>query len=383
MKSEWPLGSLGLYLHIPFCRQKCSYCDFYSVPGASLEQLAAYVECLCAEIAAISSIDRAVPVDSIYFGGGTPSLLQSAQIGLLLDAIASRFSLTGDAEITMEVNPATVDGKAWPAYKHAGINRISLGLQSLHNNELAVLGRIHSARTARETILALSAAGFDNISFDLIYGIPGQTMAAWMQTLREAAGYSPQHVSMYLLQLDAHVPLAESIVCGKLALPGEEIIETMYYQGIDYLQQQGLVQYEISNLASPGYACRHNLRYWQCGEYLGIGAAAVSCRGGRRWMNAADLQVYMSGGSQAPQVILEDMDPRQQAAEAIILGLRLRKGINIEAFSRRFGFDIMQHHQELVQRLISSRLLELEHGWLRLTKRGFLLSNQVLCHFVA
>lgn len=381
MESVWPLGSLGLYLHIPFCRHKCFYCDFYSVPGASLKQLAAYTGSLCAEIATVKDGNGAVPVDSIYFGGGTPSLLPPLQIGGVLDAIAKRFSLAKNIEITMEANPGTVNKEIWADYRLAGINRISLGVQSLNDKELAVLGRKHSAGLVRETVAALRKAGFDNISLDLIYGIPGQTMAAWGQTLKEVALLGPEHLSMYLLQLDEQVPLAKSIACGKLALPEDEAIEAMYYGGLDYLEGQGLAQYEISNLAFPGYACRHNLRYWLCGEYLGLGAGAVSCLGGRRWMNAADLEAYMSGDNQS-RITLEEMTPAQQAQEAIILGLRLRKGIDIKAFNERFGFDIIECHHDIVGCLTKSGLLESEYGWLRLTKRGFLLSNQVLYRFV-
>jgi oxygen-independent coproporphyrinogen-3 oxidase len=385
MEATWPQNSLGLYVHIPFCRRKCPYCDFYSVTFADQAQLQAYTERLCFEISACSEDYRGKPVDSIYFGGGTPSLLKPAQIGTVINTMASRFTLLKDLEITMEINPATVNRSSLEACKTAGINRVSLGLQSLQDKELRVLGRIHSAAAARKAITAADAAGFHNLSFDLIYGIPGQTITAWMQTLQEAVSFQPQHISIYLLQLESQVPMARAIARGELVLPAEEDIEAMYYQAIDYLHDKGIVQYEISNLALDGYLCRHNLRYWQFGEYLGFGAAAVSRLGGRRWMNAADVDAYMAGGpnrAEAAQIVLEDMEPRQQAQEAIIMGLRLTNGLNVEAFRRRFGISLLQEFRPVVERFTSSGLLELDHGWLRLTKAGLLVSNQVLCCFV-
>jgi len=385
MESGWPQDSLGLYVHIPFCRSKCPYCDFYSVVCNDQAQLQAYTERICAEILTCPKQYRIKPVDSIYFGGGTPSLLTPAQINTIIDAIAACFTFSKEPEITMEMNPATINQVTLKAYQTAGINRVSLGLQSLQDKELRVLGRIHSAADAKEAVEAARAVGFHNINLDLIYGIPGQTITDWMQCLERAVDYQPNHISMYLLQLENQVPMSRAIAQGELALPEDAEVEAMYYRAIDYLHDKGIVQYEISNFALDGYACRHNMRYWQFGEYLGFGSAAVSRMGSLRWMNVADLKVYMSRGqnrTKPEQIVLEDMNPRQQAQEAMIMGLRLTTGVNIAAYRKRFGTGLLQEFLHLAERFISSGLLELDNGWLRLTKPGYLLSNQVLCCFV-
>ncbi len=385
MKAGWPQHSLGIYVHIPFCRKKCSYCDFYSVTGLGHAELEAYTNRLCNEIAACPAAYRTKPVDSVFFGGGTPSLLTPTQINRMIQTLASSFHLQQDAEITMEANPATVDLNSLVGYRQAGINRISLGVQSLQDSELQTLGRLHSANTAAEAITAARAAGFDNLSLDLIYGIPGQTKHSWMETLTAVAGYLPRHISIYLLQLDDEVPMAQAIARGELAQTEEEECEAMYFTALDYMGHRGLKQYEISNLAEPGYSCRHNLRYWHFGEYLGFGAAAVSRLGNRRWMNRPDLDEYMSGdcGNVPGQLLLEKMDPREQAVEAVIMALRLHEGVNLADYKRRFGIDLMQMYKSEIEMFISQGKLELEHGWLRLTKAGIMVSNQVLCGFVA
>lgn len=384
MTTSWPQHSLGIYVHIPFCRRKCSYCDFFSVTGADDYMRQDYALRLCREISDCPQHFSDKPVDSVYFGGGTPSLMTPQQIGLIVENLAQKFHLQTDIEITMEANPATVDKKTLAEYRQMGVNRLSLGVQSLIDRELTVLGRIHSGTAAREAVLAAQAAGFDNLSLDLIYGIPGQTINSWLETLTEALNYQPQHISMYLLQLDKQVPMAKAIDRKELLLPEEEESEAMYFEAIEYMQRRGLEPYEISNLAMPGYACRHNLRYWHFGEYLGIGAGSVSRIAHRRWMNAPDLDSYMSAASasSAARLLLEEMDHRQQAAEAVIMGLRLTDGLNLDDFKRRFGLDLMRLYQSHIRAFIERGCLELEHGWLRLTKAGIMVSNQVLCGFV-
>lgn len=384
MENRWPQESLGIYVHIPFCLRKCSYCDFFSVSGAGTSELEFYCSRLCQEISNCPDHYRDKPVDSIYFGGGTPSLLTPKQIGLIVETLALQFHLNREIEITMEANPATVDQKALAEYRQAGVNRISLGVQSLNDLELAALGRIHTAAAAHQAVAAAQAAGFDNLSLDLIYGIPGQTINSWLGTLTEAVSYQPQHISLYLLQLDTEVPMAKSIALGDQVLPEEEESEEMYYEAIDYLQNRGINPYEISNLALPGYTCRHNLRYWHFGEYLGFGAGAVSRLKSRRWMNAPDVEPYLSADkvSSTRQLLLEDMNDRKQAVEAAIMGLRLTSGLHLNQFKRRFGIDFMEMHQDQIELFKQRGWLELEHGWLRLTKAGIMVSNRVLCEFV-
>jgi oxygen-independent coproporphyrinogen-3 oxidase len=384
MESDWPQESLGIYVHIPFCLRKCAYCDFYSVSGAGPVELEAYTARLCLEIADCPVENRSEPVDSIYFGGGTPSLLTPAQLGRVIEALASSFNVQPHSEISMEANPATVDRDSLRAYRDIGINRISLGVQSLQDQELHVLERLHSVASAREATKAARLGGFKNLNLDLIYGIPGQTITSWMETVREAVSFEPEHISMYLLQLDEETPLARAIAAGNLQAPADEECEAMYYQALDYAQHMGLQQYEISNLAMPGRQCRHNLRYWQFGEYLGFGAGAVSRIKGRRWMNRPDLDLYMldNKANMKRQLLLEEMSPRQQATEAVIMGLRLTEGLNLDIINQRFGLDLLSAYETEIEKNIIQGSLELEHGWLRLTKAGIMVSNQVLCGFV-
>lgn len=381
METSWPQDTMGIYVHIPFCIRKCSYCDFFSVTGADYYLRQDYALKLRQEIMNCPDSYRDKPVDSIYFGGGTPSLLTPKQIGSMVEGMAQQFHFSRDIEITMEANPATVDHRSLAEYHQAGVNRISLGVQSLNDRELAALGRIHTAAAARQAITAAQAVGFDNLNLDLIYGIPGQTISSWLGILAEALNYQPQHISMYLLQLDGEVPMVQAIARGEQVLPGEEESEAMYYEAIDYMQRRDVRPYEISNLALPGYSCRHNLRYWHFGEYLGFGAGAVSRLKSRRWMNAPDLKLYLSA-TRARSVLLEDMSVRKQAAEAAIMGLRLRSGLHLPLFKRRFGIDFMEMYQDQIEIFTQRGWLELEHGWLRLTKAGIMVSNRVLCEFV-
>jgi len=279
---------IGLYIHIPFCRQKCAYCDFYSVlaqPGA----IDRYLNSLAAEMRLQG---QGQLISTVFLGGGTPSLLTARQISTVLDGVSRYFLLAKDAEISMEANPETLLNTDLAAYRVAGINRLSLGVQVLDNDLLPHLGRRHTAQDALTIITRAQAAGFTNLSCDLIYGIPGQTMVGWQHDLQTITARGLPHLSLYCLEVHDETPLGQAINSGKMQLPDPDLAADMYDWAREFLPQQGLVQYEISNFSRPGFECRHNLIYWHNDEYLGLGPAACSYRSGVRACNVADMDTY-------------------------------------------------------------------------------------------
>lgn len=375
----------GIYIHIPFCLRKCSYCDFYSEPVLKKNVLESYTNSLIKEIEASAPYWQNREFSTIYLGGGTPSLLAPVQIGRILAAVFSSYNILAESEITMEANPATLSLAALKELKQAGINRISLGVQSFQDDELKILGRIHGTREVWETVSALEKAGICNYNIDLIYGIPGQSLQTWIDNLGMAVKCYPRHISAYLLQLDPATPLARQIKQGSLSEVDEDLEACMYYDCIDYLQGEGYQHYEISNFSRPDYASRHNLIYWQAHEYLGLGAGAVSYRDGRRIMNRADLKAYLANIDQDKDLaveILETMSPRGKFLDAIILGLRLTSGIRPEELYRRFGIDFNREYHAIIEDLAQQGLLHVEKDKIALSRKGYFLSNQVLCRFV-
>lgn len=374
-------GTLGIYIHIPFCLRKCSYCDFYSLPLAESHlPLDDYVYSLVREIDRCDSYIAGAPVESIYMGGGTPSLLQEGQVERIMKAVKRQFHLLPECEITLEANPATLTPGKLAGWRGAGINRISLGVQSFHEQDLQVLGRMHDGEQALQAIAMLQGEGFANVNLDLIYGIPGQTMERWKENLVRALQLEPAHLSLYLLQLEAETPLARSINKGMYQCNGEDNDVQMYLEALEYLEQQEFNHYEISNWSRPGYQCRHNLRYWEAREYAGFGAGAVSYLRGARFMNRPDVSVYMGSwlsGAPAPVVSLETMQGQEVVADALILGLRLCAGVDLQAFSARFGEDALQPFAAAIEQSVQDGLLKVEKGGLKLTKPGYMLSNAV------
>ncbi len=375
----------GIYIHIPFCLRKCSYCDFYSVPVPEKDLLESYTDHLILELQAKASDWQDRNFSTIYLGGGTPSLIAPAQIDRIIASIFGSYNMLSEPEISMEANPATLSIQALKELKQAGINRLSLGVQSFQDDELQLLGRIHGAQEVWETVAGLERAGFTNYNIDLIYGIPGQSLQSWMNNLGMAVKCHPQHISTYLLQLDPATPLAKKIKQGALPEADEDLEASMYYSSIDYLQSEGYQHYEISNFSQPNYACRHNLIYWQAHEYLGLGAGAVSYRDDQRILNQADFKAYLNAidGSQGCAVeVLETMSPREKFLDAIILGLRLTAGIRPEELLQRFGIDFSREYHATIEKLARQGLLNVEEGRIALSRKGYFLSNQVLYHFV-
>ena len=377
------MKSAGIYIHIPFCRARCSYCDFAT--GTYREAAAErYVRALVAEI---SVRNRTEPraIDTIYFGGGTPSLLEPAQLELILRAVHERFRVAAEAEVTMEMNPGTVTPERLSAYRAAGVNRASFGLQTFDDEQLRRLGRTHTADDERRTFAALKSAGFTNISFDLIAGLPGQTVAEWAHNLDEALALQPAHLSLYLLEVHEGTPLAEQLAAARLPAPDPDAAAEMYRLLLGRMAAAGYEHYEISNFCRPGREARHNLKYWTGAPYYGFGNSAHSYDGAhRRWANeraaARYVELIEAGASAVVETI--ELDERDVGAEALFLGLRLMRGVNLAAHRARFGADVRAQYADDLARFSEAGLIEMNDDMLRLTRAGVLLSNEVFAAFV-
>lgn len=370
----------GVYIHIPFCISRCSYCDFATDIYRDRESVERYVAALCTEIRTSADEERR-RIDTIYFGGGTPSLLSTEQAGRINEAVRSSFTVSGDAEVTMEMNPASVTPAALAGYRALGVNRASFGVQTFNDRDLKLLARGHDAADARTTFKMLREVGFDNVSFDLIAGLPGQTMRDWETNLDEAVSLSPEHISLYLLEIHSGTPLAEQVRSGRRKMIDEELAADMYEFMIDRLSAAGYEQYEISNFARPGYESRHNTKYWRLDPVYGYGVSAHSFDGEQRYANERVTARYidMIESSANAELMRETID---QPSEYIFLGLRLEKGVRLEDFRARFGCSIESLYADQIEELRDAGLLSLDEERLRLTRRGKLYSNEVFQKFV-
>lgn len=374
----------GVYLHIPFCKSRCSYCDFATDVYRDTGAVERYVAALAAEISNFKfqiSDSTQSQIDTIYFGGGTPSLLTSGQVGRILESVRTKFQVSMAAEITMEMNPATVTVESLRDYRSLGVNRASFGVQTFDDHSLKLLARGHDADDARSTFAMLRDAGFDNISFDLIAGLPRQTRANWERNLDEAISLSPEHLSLYLLEIHEGTPLAEQVRTGRQPMPGEELAAEMYEMMIDKLAADGYRQYEISNFSRPGYESRHNSKYWTLDAVFGFGVSAHSFDGRQRYANERDTAKYIeliNAGIPA-EAMREDID---LASEFVFLGLRMEDGIELPVFLERFGFDLISKYNAEIGRLVEAELVEMRGNRLSLTRKGKLFSNEVFSVFV-
>jgi len=364
------MKTLGLYIHIPFCRQKCGYCDFAStVAGeATMEQ---YITALCEEIAAQGGLFSALPeerlVDTVYLGGGTPSLLTELQVSRLFARLRTAFSFAKDAEITLEANPGTVTAGKIAAWQEAGVNRISVGVQSLQDPVLAAAGRIHNRQTALQCLHDLRQAGFTNLSADLMYGLPGQTLADVIADCRKLIELKLEHISVYGLTVEEGTAFWELQEQGKLLLPDEETEEAMYDTVVMQLTTAGYERYEISNYCLPGRQSRHNLKYWQFQDYLGLGAAAHSFMQGSRWANPAVLADYLAADWSAFRLPPPEA-PELLQAEYVMLALRTAAGLDAADFQRCFGKSFAATYGAVTDNF-------LRQGWLQQTARGIALTQ--------
>jgi len=373
----------GIYIHIPFCRTKCTYCSFLS--GDYDEGLSAlYLDTLDAEIAATGRLDGRPTVDTVYFGGGTPSLIPARELVRVLTTVRSAFDVRRDAEITVEMNPGTISPEKLEAYREAGVNRASVGVQSFDDGELESIGRVHDADDARRAVAMLRNAGFDNLSLDLIAGLPSQSMDVWKHSVESAIALEPDHLSLYVLELHPGTKLAQAVESGRTVRPDDDFAADAYYWMIDRLNEAGFEQYEISNfarrLAGGGdRRSRHNEKYWLDVPYYGFGAGAHGYSGSERRANVRSIRGYAERGAESERTALDESD---RATEAIFLGLRRLAGIDLAAFESRYGIQILETFGDDLGRLAEAGLVETVAGSLRLTRRGLALSNEVFQIFV-
>ena len=385
-------SSLSLYLHIPFCAYRCSYCDFNTYTSVG-ELKGAYAEALCAEIRQVAGHTKR-PAHTIFFGGGTPSLMTAEHIATILDTVRSHFALADTAEITMEANPETVDVAYLAAVRSAGVNRLSFGAQSVVDSELALLGRQHSFASVVRAVQMAREAGFDNFNIDLIYGVPGQTLASWRESLTAALALHTHHLSLYCLTIEPGTPLQRSVTQGHIALPDPDLAADQYELARDMLAEAGMEHYEISNWALPGRASEHNLTYWRNGQYLGLGAGAHGHAKGYRYHVVRQPRVYirrlMENAAVPEHYPLStavagktELTPSDQMGETMMTGLRLlQEGVSTADFARQFGRSLEEMYGRDIAELTEWGLLAEEDGRLRLTSRGIFVSNQVFQRFV-
>ena len=371
------MEAISIYIHIPFCVRKCAYCDFASFPGR-LAQREAYVEAVCREMRAQAAFFGRRRVNTVFFGGGTPTLLEGAQVARLMRDLRESFDLAPDAEITMEGNPGTLTQESLSAFRREGINRLSLGVQSLEDGLLAAIGRIHTAREAEEAVAMARAAGFENLSLDLMLGLPGQSPAQWEQTLTRAIELAPEHLSCYSLILEEGTPLFEAVQAGRSApLPDEDALCQMDETTDRLTRAAGYARYEVSNYAKAGFSCRHNIVYWECLPYLGVGLAAHSDMDGRRFYNPSDWEGYL-------RAVLGDAwrtresDAAERPFERMMMGLRMTRGVDAARFARVFGAPPESFWPQTLERMTRGGLMERAGERIRLTPRGMQVMNGVL-----
>ena len=380
------MSAAGIYLHIPFCRSRCSYCDFATDVFKNEETVERYVSAICAEIqnSKIQNPKSKIQVETIYFGGGTPSLLSPRQLEKILNSIYKKFSVLPLIELTMEMNPATVTLETLRQYKALGVNRASFGAQTFDDTELKRLARRHTAQDVRETIELLREAGFENVSFDLIAGLPRQTLADWERNLTEALKLKPEHLSLYLLEIHEGTPLAEQIRSKRQPAPDEDLAGEMYELMIEKTRDAGYAQYEISNFSQPGFESKHNSKYWLCEPVFAFGVSAHSFDGVTRRANERDTNAYVSlvESGASPVVEAIALDKKQLSAEFAFLRLRLAQGLDLKEYERRFGVNLPRAMAADLARLRDLGLIDLSENCLKLTRKGMIYSNEVFTIFV-
>lgn len=397
---------LEIYVHIPFCAKKCAYCDFLSFPG-NMRMRREYTDKLLEEIRIQSSFVREYQVDTIFLGGGTPSVLDVTDITAIMGTLKEHYDIAPDAEITIEVNPGTVKMEGLVAYREAGINRVSMGLQSADDTELRYLGRIHTYDEFLKSFQRVRMAGFTNVNVDLISAIPGQTPESWRNTLKKTAMLKPEHISAYSLIVEEGTPFYDRYgghvemesyemspeerrrLMALPDLPDEDTEREMYYLTRNCLAEQGYERYEISNYARPGFECRHNVGYWTGTGYLGLGLGASSYLEGCRFHNTSDFQSYVSAHfddeaefCQALRQDMEQLSVKSKMEEFMFLGLRLTRGVSVEGFITRVGQSIRNVYGGVIDKLEREGLLEHKNGYYHLTERGLDLSNYAMSLFL-
>lgn len=374
---------IGLYVHIPYCRQKCSYCDFNSY--ASMEgTVPEYFNALNNEISSYSDMLQGFTVKTVFMGGGTPSYVDSKYMHQLMSSLNRHMNIEGDAEISIETNPGTLTEKKLSVYREAGINRLSIGLQAWQNSLLKYLGRIHNIEDFITNYKLALKAGFNNINVDLIFGIPGQSIKDWTDTIDNISQLDITHLSCYSLKIEEGTPFGLQLEKGKLKAVEDELDREMYWIAIEKLRNNGFKQYEISNFAREGYECRHNLVYWNAEEYVGFGAGAHSYFNKKRFNNVGDIHRYSSliNNNESTIENVQAIDEQDSMSEYMILRLRLVEGVLSKDFEQRFGVALSTKYSKQIERLVSSGLADFNGNKLRLTQKGLDLANQALVEFI-
>ena len=375
----------GIYLHVPFCVKKCDYCDFISFPEKGMAK--GYFEALWQEIELCRAENRDREFNTVFFGGGTPSMLPPYYITQTMERIRDSFNLTID-EATIECNPGTLDEEKLTAYKKAGFNRISIGVQSFDDRLLCSIGRIHTSSEAEEAVSLARAAGFDNINIDIMYGLPNQTEEDYITSIERAAGLGVEHISAYSLILEEGTRLYDRVKSGEIYLPDEDAVYDMHRAGMERLSELGYTRYEISNYSKPGKQCLHNLNYWNVGEYLGIGlnsSSALMEDGGLvRFRNADVISQYIDeiNKGSLPRREIEHISDEDEMFEWAMLGLRKIEGVDRKAFVKRFGTDFADVFSQAVDTLEKMGWLEQDERYIRLTDRGLDMQNSALMEFM-
>ncbi len=374
----------GLYLHIPFCEHKCIYCDFYSLAPTEERMdgdamMASFVEALRREIVLRSGSGTSALVwDTIFFGGGTPSLMRPEQLAAILSDLRHSYRIDPAAEVTMEANPGTVSEERLEAFRRSGVNRISFGVQSFHEDELRFLTRIHSADAAEASIRAARRAGFEDLNIDLMFSLPGQTLERWTSTLDRALSLEPTHLSCYSLIVEPNTPLLRMVESKQVALLDPSTDASLYEYTMDRLHREGFEQYEISNFARPGRRSKHNDNYWNHGPYIGFGPSAHSFQSPVRTWNIANLSTYLSRLSlgQLPTAGEERLGQEQLMTESVFLGLR-SDGLDLERFEREYGRRLLEERRSLIDDLVEGNLATIQDSMLRLTPKGYVVCDEV------
>ena len=370
----WRTVMKGLYIHIPFCVKKCEYCDFLSFSGCE-NYFDEYISALLREM----EKHQGTEFDTVFIGGGTPSVLSYKQIERVCDGIKHSFKLSPNLEWTMEINPGTITEEKIQAMKDGGVNRVSVGVQSFNDNELEAVGRIHRSKSAYDTVTAIHNAGFSNISIDLMESLPYQTDDSFKHSLEVAMSLPISHISVYSLIIEDGTPIKEKYDNGIYALPDEDSDRDLYKYTGEYLKQNGFSRYEISNYAKAGFESKHNLKYWNCDEYIGIGLGAHSYNDGVRSYNTAVLEEYISGITTVDENILTKDD---KMGEFMMLGLRKAEGIDKNEFYRRFDVYPDEIWKSQLDKFIALKLMKEENGAYSLTQRGIDISNSIMCEFL-
>jgi len=373
----------GLYVHVPFCISICNYCNFNR--GLFDEALKhRFVEAVRREIRHFSPQPSALSPDTLYFGGGTPSLLTPAEITSIIDESRGSLGLTADAEITLEANPESVTADTLEQFRRSGVNRLSFGVQSFRDEELKRLGRLHSAERAVRAVESARAAGFDNVSLDLMMWLPGQQVEEWLDSVDQAIALGPEHLSLYLLEVYPNAPLKEEMARARWSQAPDDDAATMYMSAMARLEAASYEQYEISNVARPDRRSRHNTKYWADGEWLGFGCGAHSTRAGVRWKNVSATEEYIDriGRGDPTAVDVRRLSDAERLGDALFTGLRLSDGVDEVAIERRYGVDLWQRYGAELQPFLDIGLLKRQNRRLRLTRRGMLLAHEVMTVFV-